>query len=148
LIRIEYAVGPDEDEIAKLSPWLLRVELESELVFVDKKLQMSQLTDAIEAHFRGNLNTVANDETADKPVLRIRIKLDSPSSEDTRDESGSASQATEGDDELLRFVETKLLDEMHLGGVPGVEKVFLQYVGSVYFCSLGGLLLLLLFFKK
>ena len=62
---------PDFDS-SKLSPWLLRLELDRKRM-TDKKLTMEQIAEKISATFGEDLNCIFNDDNAEKLVLRIRL---------------------------------------------------------------------------
>ena len=62
---------PDFDQ-SKISPWLLRIELDRKRM-TDKKLTMEQISEKINAGFGDDLNCIFNDDNAEKLILRIRI---------------------------------------------------------------------------
>ena len=62
---------PDIDT-ARISPWLLRLELDRRRM-TDKKLTMEQIAEKINHHFGDDLNCIFNDDNAEKLVLRIRL---------------------------------------------------------------------------
>ncbi|KAB0401776.1 hypothetical protein E2I00_019989 [Balaenoptera physalus] len=66
-----YYEMPDFD-VARISPWLLRVELDRKHM-TDRKLTMEQIAEKINAGFGDDLNCIFNDDNAEKLVLRIRI---------------------------------------------------------------------------
>jgi DNA-directed RNA polymerase II subunit RPB1 len=123
---------PQEDEAAnidKLSPWLLRIEVDREAM-VDKKLKLVDLVAKLDEYFKKTLNTITNDENSDKLVLRIRVQTDrlqeqaGADPDQPKEEQAEEEETTAGDDLVLRLVEQKL-DQVKLCGIPGVEKVFL-----------------------
>jgi len=70
----EYVTVPDEDFDPKaMSPWVLRIELNREVV-ADKKLRMTDVADAVAREYGDDLHTIHSDDNADKLVLRIRIR--------------------------------------------------------------------------
>ncbi|KAH0969210.1 hypothetical protein GBA52_028935 [Prunus armeniaca] len=64
---------PDEEvNPDKISPWLLRIELNREMM-VDKKLSMADIAEKINLEFDDDLTCIFNDDNAEKLILRIRI---------------------------------------------------------------------------
>jgi DNA-directed RNA polymerase II subunit RPB1 len=127
---------PDEDEapLDKISPWLLRIELNREMM-TDKKLHMqdiaglsSRLHGCITKNFLArifedfgrDLHNVFSDDNAEKLILRIRIMNDDDSKYQIQEET------TVDDDEFLKKIETNMLNEMALRGIPGIRKVFMR----------------------
>lgn len=62
---------PDFDP-SRISPWLLRIELDRKRM-TDAKLTMEHIADKINQGFGDDLNCIFNDDNALKLVLRIRI---------------------------------------------------------------------------
>ena len=109
-----YFEMPDEEIDEKLlSPWVLRIELNREMM-VDKNLTMSDVAERVQNEFRGDLTVVFSDDNAEKLILRVRII----------NEYDSAYEAD--DDEFLRKIEGHLLNKLILQGVPGIKKVALR----------------------
>ncbi|KAH9322486.1 hypothetical protein KI387_017125 [Taxus chinensis] len=68
-----YYEKPDEDIVPeKISPWLLRIELNREMM-VAKKPSMVDIAEKINFEFDGGLTCIFNDDNAEKLILRIRI---------------------------------------------------------------------------
>lgn len=113
-----YYEMPDE-EIApeKISPWLLRIELNREMM-VDKKLSMADIAEKINLEFDDDLNCIFNDDNADKLILRIRIMNDEAPKGELNDEAE--------DDVFLKKIESNMLTEMALRGIPDINKVFIK----------------------
>ncbi|KAI4986177.1 hypothetical protein ZWY2020_018807 [Hordeum vulgare] len=110
-----YYEMPDEDiDPDKLSPWLLRIELNREMM-VDKRLSMAEIAEKIKGEFDDDLSCIFNDDNADKLILRIRIKNDD-----------EAPKQDEDDEVFLKKVESNMLTEMALGGIPDINKVFIK----------------------
>ncbi|GKB03315.1 RNA polymerase II large subunit [Tanacetum coccineum] len=66
----------EEDvDFDKISPWLLRIELNREMM-VDKKLSMADIAEKINLEFGDDLTCIFNDDNAEKLILRIRIMND------------------------------------------------------------------------
>ncbi|KAI3900610.1 hypothetical protein MKW92_014885 [Papaver armeniacum] len=112
-----YYEMPDE-EIApeKISPWLLRIELNREMM-VDKKLSMADIAEKINLEFGDDLNCIFNDDNAEKLILRIRIMND--------DEAPKGDESSE-DDVFLKKIESNMLTGMALRGIPDINKVFIK----------------------
>ncbi|KAK2656914.1 hypothetical protein Ddye_009966 [Dipteronia dyeriana] len=114
-----YYEMPDE-EIApeKISPWLLRIELNREMM-VDKKLSMAAIAEKINLEFDDDLTCIFNDDNAEKLILRIRIMNDEAPKGELTDESAE-------DDVFLKKIESNMLTEMALRGIPDINKVFIK----------------------
>ncbi|KAL5997271.1 DNA-directed RNA polymerase II subunit rpb1 [Asimina triloba] len=114
-----YYEMPDEDIAPeKISPWLLRIELNREMM-VDKKLSMGDIAEKINLEFDDDLTCIFNDDNAEKLILRIRIMNDEAPKEAVQDESAE-------DDVFLKKIESNMLTEMALRGIPDINKVFIK----------------------
>ena len=73
LVRSYFELG-DEDagNVARMSPWLLRIELNREMM-VDKKLSIANIAQKITDEFGDELHVVFSDDNAEKLVLRVRL---------------------------------------------------------------------------
>ncbi|EGG15801.1 RNA polymerase II largest subunit [Cavenderia fasciculata] len=110
-----YMMLPDEEiNEGALSPWLLRVELDREMV-TDKKLSLYEITQCIKKDF-DKLNCIFSDDNADKLIIRIRTIMDNENKESANDD----------DDTFLRRVESMMLSQMVLCGIPNIKKVFMR----------------------
>lgn len=115
-----YYEMPDEDiDPKRLSPWLLRIELNREMM-VDKKLSMADVAEKINAEFRGDLTCIFTDDNAEKLLLRIRIVNDEAASKDEGAGAGSE------DDVFLKRIESNMLTQLKLRGVADIRKVFIR----------------------
>ncbi|KAH8508169.1 hypothetical protein H0E87_010337 [Populus deltoides] len=114
-----YYEMPDE-EVApeKISPWLLRIELNREMM-IDKKLNMADIAEKINHEFDDDLTCIFNDDNAEKLILRIRIMNDEAPKGELNDESAE-------DDVFLKKIESNMLTEMALRGIPDINKVFIK----------------------
>ncbi|KAL0872475.1 hypothetical protein Bca101_022180 [Brassica carinata] len=113
-----YYEMPDEDVSPdKISPWLLRIELNREMM-VDKKLSMADIAEKINLEFDGDLTCIFNDDNAEKLILRIRIMND----------EGVAQDESAEDDVFLKKIESNMLTDMALRGIPDINKVFIKQV--------------------
>jgi len=109
----------EEHDVDKISPWLLRIELNREKM-VDTKLTMAEIAEHISIDFGGDLDCIYNDDNSEKLILRIRIINDD---EGKHQESDSAS----GDDDVfLKQIENNMLTDMSLKGIEGIRKVFMR----------------------
>ncbi|WZZ46459.1 hypothetical protein YC2023_042718 [Brassica napus] len=116
-----YYEMPDEDVSPdKISPWLLRIELNREMM-VDKKLSMADIAEKINLEFDDDLTCIFNDDNAEKLILRIRIMNDEGAKGEAQDESAE-------DDVFLKKIESNMLTEMALRGIPDINKVFIKQV--------------------
>ncbi|XP_057805487.1 LOW QUALITY PROTEIN: DNA-directed RNA polymerase II subunit RPB1-like [Salvia miltiorrhiza] len=114
-----YFEMPDDDvDPDKISPWLLRIELNREMM-VDKKLNMADISHKINAEFDSDLTCIFNDDNAEKLILRIRIMNDEAPKGELNDESAE-------DDVFLKKIEGNMLTEMALRGIPDINKVFIK----------------------
>jgi len=107
---------PDEEiDVSCMSPWLLRIELDRQMV-TDKRLTMSDITQCVNRDFGVSLNCIFSDDNAEKLILRIRMV-------ESQETKGSDN---DDDDQFLRRIESNMLSEMVLRGVPNIKKVFMR----------------------
>ncbi|KAG2562256.1 DNA-directed RNA polymerase II subunit RPB1-like [Panicum virgatum] len=126
-----YYEMPDEDiDPDKISPWLLRIELDREMM-VDKNLSMADIAEKINSEFDDDLSCIFSDDNADKLILRLRIANDEALNGDMKDESAD-------DDVFLKKIESNMLTEMALQGIPDIHKVFIKEVKINKFDENGG----------
>ncbi|GBG86864.1 hypothetical protein CBR_g42147 [Chara braunii] len=118
-VRSYYEMPDEEINAEKISPWLLRVELNREMM-VDKKLSMADIAEKINLEFNDDLTCIFNDDNAEKLILRIRIM-----NEETG--KGEVADASE-DDVFLKKIESNMLTEMSLRGIRDIRKVFIREV--------------------
>ena len=98
-IRSAYFEMPDEAiDPSRMSPWLLRIELNREMM-VDKKLLMADVAERINEEFGGDLSCIFNDDNSEKLVLRIRLK---------KPEGVKYDDDTMGDEVFLKRIETNM----------------------------------------
>ncbi|CAN6481633.1 unnamed protein product [Victoria cruziana] len=117
-VRSYYEMPDEEVAPEKISPWLLRIELNREMM-VDKKLSMADIAEKINLEFDDDLTCIFNDDNAEKLILRIRIMNDDAPKGELQDESAE-------DDVFLKKIESNMLTEMALRGIPDINKVFIK----------------------
>ena len=125
-VETYYQLSTEDLDLARLSPWVLRIELEKWLV-VDKKIEMSEFVDLILREYgdegRDWLHVIVSDDNADKLVIRIRILNEhAPNPDDMADDIGIG----QDDDVFLRRLEKNILGKLKLRGIEDVKKVFLR----------------------
>ncbi|KAK7486909.1 hypothetical protein BaRGS_00021880 [Batillaria attramentaria] len=118
-----YYEMPDFDA-STLSPWLLRLELNRRRM-TDKKLTMEQIADVITASFGDDLNVIFNDDNSEKLVFRLRIVRASDGSKNVDEDSAEVDQLS--DDTFLRVIESTLLSDLSLKGIPDISKASLYW---------------------
>jgi len=158
----DYFDLPDEmDRPERLSPWLLRIVLSTEMM-IDKRLRLSDVARRLRAEFGGDLSVVYSDDNAEQLVMHIRMAGDeyekgalsvpilgeSERLDDTLnllgpgDMTAGGNQSLEAldsgtveeqDDVFLKRIELALLEDMQLKGIPGIRKVFLRQTQRVLF---------------
>ena len=117
-VRQYYEMPDEEIDISRISPWLLRFELDREAMS-DKGMSMEDITQCIEKQYDSNtLHIICNDDNADKLVMRIRLVNDGDKGADNEDEMGDAS--------FLKKLERDMLTSLTLRGIEGIERVFMR----------------------
>lgn len=119
-----------EDDINRMSSWVLRMELDKDVVFV-KKIQMNEIVREVENEYGTDLNVEVSDDNAEELVVRIRIVNDTPYNPNSGavDEAGNPIEEVEvgqEDDVFLKRLEKSLLGSLKLRGVDHVKKVFMR----------------------
>lgn len=122
-----------EDDLRRLSPWVLRIVLNSAPVF-DKKMTMEEIVGVISSEYGSDLHVVPSDINADELVLRVRIVNDLPytGGNGGLDENGNPihedddADVGQEDDVFLKRLEKSLLTTLKLRGVEDVKKVFMR----------------------
>ena len=119
---------PDEDfDPSKMSPWVLRIELNRELI-ADKKLRMDEIAARITEDYQNDIHVIYSDDNAEKLVLRIRIVVDE------EDKAAGAEEGFSGqeDDVFLKRLEKNMLGQLKLRGVEDVKKVYIKEVKQTH----------------
>jgi DNA-directed RNA polymerase II subunit RPB1 len=119
-----------EDDINRMSSWVLRMELDKDVIFV-KKIQMNEIVKEVENEYGTDLNVEVPDDNAEELVVRIRIVNDTPYNPNSGavDEAGNPIEEVEvgqEDDVFLKRLEKSLLGSLKLRGVDHVKKVFMR----------------------
>ncbi|GAX77905.1 hypothetical protein CEUSTIGMA_g5347.t1 [Chlamydomonas eustigma] len=108
---------PDEDlDVRRMSPWLLRIELNREMI-LDKKLTVDRVAARIIEEYEDFTNIMYSDENAQTLVLRIRIMEGA---------EGKGVDVGEVTDETLKMFEQSFLRDLKLQGVESIRKVFIR----------------------
>ena len=116
---------PDID-VNKLSPWLLRIELDRKRM-TDKKLTMEQISEKVTNYFGQDLNCIFNDDNSEKLVLRVRVVHN----DGDKAGGGGGSEEVEDvvdrmqDDQFLKLIEQNILSDMTLQGIESISKVYM-----------------------
>ncbi|KAK3000734.1 hypothetical protein RJ639_022150 [Escallonia herrerae] len=117
---------PDEEiNPERISPWLLRIELNLEMK-LDKQLSMGGIAEKIKLVFNDDLKCIYSDDNAPNLILRIRIMNDEAPNRASKDESAE-------DDVFLKKIESSILTDLALQGIPGINKVFIKPLTSSKF---------------
>jgi DNA-directed RNA polymerase II subunit RPB1 len=119
-VRAHYIIPDENIPVDKISPWLLRIELDRDMM-TDKKLTMADIGEKIQNDFGSDLNVIYSDDNAEKLIVRVRIVAE----EDVKQASGEDNIASE-DDIFLKSLEENLLNKMTLRGIPNIRKVFMR----------------------
>jgi len=131
-----------DDDLRKLSPWVLRIELDQALVTV-KNVKMAEISREIAAEYGDDLHVEVTDDNADDLVVRVRIVNDTPVNSTGMDVGGGAGVDEMGlglnmaqqeeevdvgqeDDNFLKRLEKSMLVSLKLRGVDHVKKVFMR----------------------
>ncbi|KAL9179832.1 LOW QUALITY PROTEIN: hypothetical protein ACHAXT_007802 [Thalassiosira profunda] len=128
-VKDYYEMGEEtEDDLRRLSPWVLRVELNKVVVF-DKKIKMNEISAEIANEYGSDLSVLVSDDNAEDLVVRIRIVNDMPMIQGV-DENGNTIvedvELGQEDDVFLKRLEKNMLQTLKLRGVEDVKKVFMR----------------------
>ena len=113
---------PDEDVEANLgrqSPWLLRFELDRAKM-LDKKLEMAYVAGKIAETFDQDLFVIWSEDNAEKLVIRCRALMPTDGDKEGMDEGED-----DAEDIFLKQLESQMLGSIALGGVEGIDRVFM-----------------------
>jgi len=117
-----------EEYIRRLSPWVLRMELNKD-TFYDKKMTMTEIVEGIADAYGEDLHVINSDDNAEEPILRLRMLNDTPANSDPdgNNPEDDDFDMGQGDDVFLKnAVEKNMLTTLKLRGVDDVKKVFIR----------------------
>jgi DNA-directed RNA polymerase II subunit RPB1 len=119
-----------EDEIRRMSPWVLRIELDKDAVYV-KKIKMNEIRREVANEYGTDLNVEVSDDNSEDLVVRIRIVNDVPytpagGDDDQINPMQDEVEVGQEDDVFLKRLEKSLLGSLKLRGVDHVKKVFMR----------------------
>ena len=117
-VRSYYEMPDKEVSLDKISPWLLRITLNREMM-VEKKPSMVDIAQKINVEFGDDMTCIFTDDNAEKLILRIRIVNDEA-------QRGELEADSAEDDVFLKKVAASMLTEMALKGIPDINKVFIK----------------------
>ena len=118
---------PDQEMvgvISRASPWMLRIELDRNKK-EDKSIQNHFVADKINEIWKDDLKCLFSNDNAENLVLQIRLMKGEGENEDDVQMNDNENQE-DGEDTFLRRLEDKLLNEVELRGIPGIDKVFMR----------------------
>eukprot|EP01084_Bolivina_argentea_P036771 67993_1 len=117
---------PDQEMIGVLtraSPWMLRIELDRNKK-EDKSIQNHYVADKINEIWKDDLKCLFSNDNAENLVLQIRLMKNDVDVGDS--EAMVQDDDADGEDTFLRRLEDKLLNEVELRGIQGIQKVFMR----------------------
>ncbi|MFN4040002.1 MAG: hypothetical protein ACK4IB_11770, partial [Erythrobacter sp.] len=120
----------ESDLQQRLSPWMLRIELEPKVV-ADKRLLMAEIAQSIETRFDNDVSVAHSDDNDAKLVLQVRVKREHPAADPAAAAAEAAETgAMEADDgydhAFMKGLEQELLQDMELRGLRGISKVYMR----------------------
>lgn len=117
---------PDEDIRLELhSPWLLRLELDRAKV-LEGGYEMAEIVNAIANTVGKDVFVIHSEDNAEKLIIRIRVVAEKEDEEILGDE-----------DMFLKRIEGTLLDQVELGGIKGIQRVFITEGKTVLLSEAG-----------
>lgn len=117
---------PDEDIRLELhSPWLLRLELDRAKV-LEGGYEMAEIVNAIANTVGKDVFVIHSEDNASKLIIRIRVVAEKEDEEILGDE-----------DMFLKRIEGTLLDQVELGGIKGIQRVFITEGKTVLLSEAG-----------
>lgn len=124
-VQAYYELPDEEVDPKRLSPWLLRVELDRAKM-LDKQLTMAEVANRITEEFNRDLHVLANDDNAEHLILRCRIVNEHPVADKlTGEEEDDETDGRIEEDVFLRRIEANMLNSINLRGIEGIKRVFL-----------------------
>lgn len=118
MVNLHFEIPDEEIEasIDKQSPWLLRIELDRTQMN-DKDLTMAEVGEKIKETFGDDLFVIWSEDNAEKLIIRCRVVRDPKSLEED-------SEAEE--DQMLKRIESNMLEAITLRGVPDITRVVMM----------------------
>ncbi|KAK2964424.1 putative DNA-directed RNA polymerase II subunit RPB1 [Blattamonas nauphoetae] len=124
---LEDHVGLSVDEMQReKSPWILRIVLNKQMM-ADKHLRVPGVSKKIMDVYGNDLESIPSNDNADDIVIRLRPYL-------TEEEisAGEEKMASSDQTDFLRSLEQSLLDNIALIGIPGISRVFLREIETIF----------------
>jgi len=119
-VRLFYDTSFEEIDFSRISPWVLRIELDMEAM-ADKNLLMEDITRRIAAEYgTDELHVIHSEDNDDKLVLRVRLVNDAPN------KGNEDVGADEQEHLFLQKIEANMLSEMTLRGIEKIKRVFMR----------------------
>lgn len=117
-VKVSYDL--QDAELPRMSHWVLRMECDPEGM-LSKKLKVADVQERIEAasDFKDTIHVISSGGGSDTEVLRIRVLLGAAAEE-------GQEGAPEDTPDLLRVMERHLFSDIHICGIPGVEKAAMR----------------------
>ena len=107
----------EDSDTSKMSPWVLRILLEGDAL-LNKNISIGTIVKKIESQF-SNLEIIHSDENDDTiSVIRIRL-IYNPELKDISKEQAHSQ-------ECIKQLESRLMKDLHLCGIPEIAKVYVQ----------------------
>eukprot|EP00667_Euglena_gracilis_P000092 EG_transcript_92 len=104
-------------KIERMSPWLMRIEFDSSIMF-DKEIEMTEIQQKLREKFKDNIWIEISDDNAEKLVMRLRIM----DQDVRRGDEEEDSMEDDGVIDTLKQLEQEILDNLTLRGVAGIKK--------------------------
>ncbi|ORY05979.1 beta and beta-prime subunits of DNA dependent RNA-polymerase [Basidiobolus meristosporus CBS 931.73] len=123
-VKAYYEIPDDEIDISRVSPWLLRIELDRNMM-LDKNLTMNEVSNRISQSFEGDLLCINNDDNSEKLIIQCRILNEEGDDKDMNDNRVE-------EDTFLKRIETHMLDSVSLRGIPKISRVFMVEKKNTY----------------
>lgn len=120
-----------EDAPLGASPWMLRIVMDKDMLH-DRQISMDHIEGMIHQNFGGDVHVIRSQDNDEKMVLRLRVADENAREKYGEDGEGGAEpvefneEEDETDDVFLKRLETELLSQMNLGGIPAIRKVFMR----------------------
>lgn len=136
---IEYI--EDDLMLAKGSPWVLRMELDPR-VLAPKNIKCADVGSRMrKMELDGGSPLIVSSFDQLKNVIHYRLpaSMCAPQSEEDEEEEGGAQGMATDPTEMLRTILDHFLDKLHIQGIPGISKVFVESVKGMKVLPTGGL---------